>query len=97
MNLIKHQQPHIDKIYLYVKDPLKSKYQFLINGREKVEIENLKNPKTFIDYSRTMVDVYENLKDFNPTKKKKVLKAFDDMKADMKSNKKVSPIVTELF
>ena len=97
MNLIKHQQPHIDKIYLYVKDPLKSKYQFLINGREKVEIENLKNPKTFIDYSRTMVNVYENLKDFNPTKKKKVLKAFDDMKADMKSNKKVSPIVTELF
>ena len=21
LNLIKHQQPHIDKIYLYVKDP----------------------------------------------------------------------------
>ena len=24
-NLIKHQQPYIDKIYLYVKDPFKSK------------------------------------------------------------------------
>ena len=51
LNLIKHQQPDIDKTYLYVKDPLESKYQLLINGREKVGIENLKNPKAFIDYS----------------------------------------------
>ena len=33
LNLIKHQQPDVDKIYLYVKDPLQSKYQLLINGR----------------------------------------------------------------
>ena len=39
LNLIKHQQPDIDKIYLYVKDPLKSKYQLFINGREKVGIK----------------------------------------------------------
>ena len=39
--LIKHQRPYIDKNYLYVKDPLESKYQLLINGREKVVIENL--------------------------------------------------------
>ena len=45
LNLIKHQQPDIDKIYLYVKDPLESKYQSLINGREKVEIETLKKSK----------------------------------------------------
>ena len=50
LNLIKHQQPDIDKIYLYVKDPFKSKYQLLINKREKVGIENLKNPKAFTDY-----------------------------------------------
>ena len=43
LNLIKHQRPDIDKIYFYVKDPFKSKYQFLINRREKVGIENLKN------------------------------------------------------
>ena len=30
LNLIKNQQPGIDKIYLYVKDPLESKYQLLI-------------------------------------------------------------------
>ena len=63
MNLIKHQQPDIDKIYSYVKDPFESKYQLLINRREKVGIENLKNPKAFIDYSQTINDVYENLED----------------------------------
>ena len=45
LNLIKHQRPNIDKKYEYVKDPFESKYQILINGREKVGIKNLKNPK----------------------------------------------------
>ena len=31
LNSIKHQRPHIDKIYLYVKDTFESKYQLLIN------------------------------------------------------------------
>ena len=35
LNLIKHQRPGIDKIYLYVKDPFESNYQLLINGKEK--------------------------------------------------------------
>ena len=43
LSLIKHQRPDIDKIYLYIKDPFESKYQLRINGREKVEIEILKN------------------------------------------------------
>ena len=34
--LIKHQRPDIDKIYLYAKDPFESKYQLLINRREKI-------------------------------------------------------------
>ena len=90
MNLIKHQRPYIDKNYLYVKDPFKSKYQLLINGREKVGIENLKNPKAFIDYSQTIDDVYENLEDYNPTKKRRVLIVFDDMIADMESIKSMN-------
>ena len=97
MNIIKHQQLDIDKIYLYSKDPLESKYQLFINGREKVEIWNLKNPSAFIDYSQKIDDVYENLEYHNPTKKRRVLMVFDDMIADMKSNKKLRPIVTELF
>ena len=41
LNLIKHQQPNIEKIYLYVRDTSESKDQLLINGREKLVIENL--------------------------------------------------------
>ena len=68
-----------------------------INGREKVVIGNLKNQKAFIDYSQTIDDVYENLEDYNPIRKRRVLIVSDDMMADMVSNKKSSPIVTELF
>ena len=60
-------------------------------------IKNVKNPKTFFDYSQTIDDVYEHLEDYNPTKKRRVLIMFDDMIAAMESNKKSSPIVTELF
>ena len=35
LKLIKHQRRDIDKIYLYIKDPVESKYQLLINRREK--------------------------------------------------------------
>ena len=72
LNLIKHQRPDIDKIYSYIKDPFESKYQLPINGREKVGNENLRNLNTFIDYSQTIDDVYENLEDYNPTKKRRV-------------------------
>ena len=69
----------------------------LIIGREKVRIENLKTTKAFIDYLQTIDDVYENLEDYNPTKKKRMLIVLHDMIADLESNKKLSPKVTELF
>ena len=59
-----------------------------INGRDKVGIEVLKNPKTFIDCSQTIDDVHENLEDYNSTNKKRVLTVLDDTLADMESNKK---------
>ena len=100
LNLIKYQrpdqQPDIDNIYLNVKDPFESKYQLLIKEK-KIAIKELKNPKKFIDYSQTIDDVYGSLEDYNPTKKRKVLIMLDDMVADMEANKKLSPIVTELF
>ena len=49
-----------------------------------------------MDYSQT-IDVYENLEDYNPTKKRIALTMFDDLTADIESNKKLSPIVTKLF
>ena len=88
LNLIKLQQPDIDKIYLYVKDPFKSKYQLLINGREKVGIEIFVRPRAFIDCSQMIGDCYENLEDYNQAKKIRVLIVFDDMIGDIKSNKK---------
>ena len=97
LNFVKNQLPGIDRIYLYVKDPSKSKYQLLINGREKVGIKKIKNPKAFFDYSETIDDAYENLEDYNPTKKRKLSIMFDNMIADTEANTKLSPIVTELF
>ena len=43
----------------------------------------------FIDYSQTIDDVNKNLEDCNPTKKRRVLIVFDDMIADVESNKKI--------
>ena len=56
----------------------------------------LRNSKVVIDYSQTVDDVYENLEDYSTTTKR-VLMLFDDMIVDMESNKKIGPIVTELF
>ena len=96
LNLIENQ-PDNDKIYLYAKDPYKSKYQYLVNKRESVGINHFNDPKAFIDYSNDMRDVYKNIDDYNPDKENKILIVFDDMIADMIHNKKLNSIVTELF
>ena len=44
-----------------------------------------------------MDDIYKNIQEYNPNKKRKILIIFDDMIADMLSNKKLNLIVTELF
>ena len=43
-----------------------------------------------------MDDIYKNIEEYNPNKKCKILIVFDDMIADILSNKKLNPIVTEL-
>ena len=96
MNLI-NNQPDIDKIYLYAKDPYEKKYQYVINKREKVGLNHFNDPKAFIKYSNDMQDVYKNIEDYNPIKKRKVLIVLDDMIADMINNNKLNVIVTELF
>ena len=96
MNLIENQ-PDIDKIYLYAKDPYEAKYQYLINKREGVGIDHFNDPKAFIEYSNDMHDVYKNIDDYNPDKENKILIVFDDMITDMIHNKKLNSIVIELF
>ena len=44
-----------------------------------------------------MQDVYKNIEEYNLGKKRRILIVFDDMISDTIINKKLSPIVTELF
>ena len=64
MNLISNQ-PDIDKIYLFAKDPHEAKYQYLINKREIVGLNHLDDIKAFIEYSNDMQDVYKNIEKYN--------------------------------
>ena len=96
LNLI-NNQPDIDKISLYAKDPYEAKYQYLINKREKIGLNHFNDPEAFMEYSNDLQDVYKKIENYNPIKKRKVLIVFDDMIADMINNNKLNPIVTELF
>ena len=96
LNLI-NNQPDIDKMYLYAKDPYEAKYQYLINKREKVGLDHFKDSKAFMEYSNDLEDVYKNVENYNPGKKRKILLVFDGLIADMINNKILNPVVTELF
>ena len=96
LNLI-NEQKDIDKIYLYTKDLSESKYKHLINNRKNTGIKHLNDSKSFIECSNTMNDVYENIDNYNPNRKRKILIVFDDMIADIMTNKKFQSIIKELF
>ena len=96
LNLIK-EQDDIDKIYLYAKDLSEPKYEFLIKKREDVGIKYCNDPNAFIECSNRMDDVYQNIDDYNPSRKRKILIVFDDMIADIMTNKKFQAIIKELF
>ena len=46
--------------------------------------------------SNDMKDIYKNIEEYKPNKKRKIFIVFDDMFADMLSNEKLNLIVTEL-
>ena len=87
LNLI-NEQKVIDKIYLYAKDLSEPKYEYLIRNCENAGIKHLNHSKAFIEYSDTMDDVYENIKNYNPNKNREILIVFGDMIADNMTNKK---------
>ena len=87
-NLIENQ-PDIDKIDLYAKDPHEAKYQHLINKTEGVGLNHFLDSKAFIDYSNDMHNVYKNINCYKPNKANKILIVFDGMVADMIQNKKL--------
>ena len=69
----------------------------MIKKREGGGIKHLNNPNAFIECSDTMDDVYENVNDYNPVRKRKKLIVFDDMIGDVMDNKKIQAIIKELF
>ena len=87
INLI-NEQNDIEKLYLYARDLSEPKYEYLVKKREDAGIKHLNNPNTFIECSNTVDDVYENIHDYNPIRKRKNLIVFDDM---------ISDIITKIF
>ena len=81
---------------MYAKDLEEPTYQLLLKKRKNAGIKKLNDPNAFIEYSNTMDDVYNNIDDYNPKRKRKVLIVFDDLIADVMTNKKFQAIITEL-
>ena len=96
LNLI-NEQKDIDKIYLYAKDFSEPKYEYLIKNRENTGIKHLNDSKAFIESSNTMDDIYENINNYNPNRRRKMLIVFYDMTADIMTNKKFQSLIKELF
>ena len=87
INLI-NKENDIDKIYSYARDLSEPKYEYLIKKREYVGIKHVNNPNAFIECSNTMDDLYENIDDYYSGRRRKILIVFDDMIADIMTNKK---------
>ena len=69
----------------------------MIKKRENAGIKNLNDVNAFIEYSKTMNDVYRNIDDYNSKRKRKHLIVFDDMIASIMINKNFQSIIKELL
>ena len=69
----------------------------MIEKRENAGINNYNDPTAFIECLGTMDDVYSNIDDYNPKRKRKILIVFDDMITDIMTNKRLQAIIKELF
>ena len=82
---------------MYAKDLHEAKYEFLIKKHEDAGIKHLNDSNAFIECSNTIDDVYENIDEYNPNRQRKILIVFDDMIADIMSNKHFQAVMKELF
>ena len=69
----------------------------MIKKREDTTIKDLNNPNAFIECSNTMDDIYENIDDYISSRRRKILIVFDDIIADIMTNKRFQAIIKELF
>ena len=86
LNLVK-QHNDIDKIYLNAKDSSETNYELSIKMREDAGTKHLNDSNAFIECSNAMDDVYENIDDYNPNTKRNILIVFEDLIADIMTNK----------
>ena len=71
---------------MYARDLSEPKYEYLIKKREDSGIKHEHNPNAFIEYSNRMDDVYENINDYNPIRKRKKLIVFYGIKSNKVSS-----------
>ena len=69
----------------------------MIKNRENTGNKHLNHLKAFIECSNTMNDIFENIDDYNPSRKRKILIVFDNMIADIMTNKEFQSSIKELF
>ena len=91
------EEDDIDNIYLYAKDLSEHKSEFLMKKREDIGIKYCNDPNAFIEFSNRMNDVYQNIDDCSPSRKRKNLITFDDMTANIMTSKKFQAIIKKLF
>ena len=65
--------------------------------KEYEGIKHFDDPNAFIECSNAIDGVYENINDYNLSRKRKTLIVFDDMIADIKSKEKFQAIIEELL
>ena len=82
---------------MYEKDLSEPEYEIFIKNSENAGTKHFNDPNVFIECSNTMDDVYENIDDYNPSRKRKILIVFDQMIADIMTDKKFQAIIKEFF
>ena len=61
--------------------------------RKDAGTKHLNDPNAFIECSNTINDVYENIDEYNSSKKREILIAFNEMIAGVMTNKKFQVII----
>ena len=84
-------------MYLYAKYPCETKYQFLIYIPEITCLKHFGDSKAFINTQMLWIIFINKLKNTTQIRKCKILIVLVDMIDDMLNNKKLNPIVTEIF
>ena len=82
---------------MYARHLSETKYEYLIKKREDVGIKHVNNSNAFTECSNNMDDVCEKIDDCNLSRRRKILIVFDDMIADIMTNKKFQVTIKELF